>query len=257
MEKGIAKNANKNPKKFWQYANSKRKTKSGISELKYKKENGEENKTSTDKEKAEVLANFFSSVFTNEPDGEIPNIEPITIEHDCLEKIFQEKEVLKLLQDLNVNKSPCPDGLHPKMLKELSEALLKLLTIIYNTSLSLGTVPDSWKEGNVTALLKKGDKSDPGSYRPVSLTSVICKLMEKLVREILVYHMIKNELFSNKPFGFISGRSTTLQLLRVMDEWTEILDHGGKIDSIYMDHLTKSHIKDCLSKWKDTKEAKL
>ena len=94
-----------------------RKTKSGISELKYKKENGEENKTSTDKENAEVLANFFSSVFTNEPDGEIPNIEPITIEHDCLEKIFQEKEVLKLLQDLNVNKSPGPDGLHPKMLK--------------------------------------------------------------------------------------------------------------------------------------------
>ena len=74
----IAKNAKINPKKFWQYANSKRKTESGISELKYKKENGEENKTSTDKEKAEVLANLFSSVFTNESDGEIPNIEPIT-----------------------------------------------------------------------------------------------------------------------------------------------------------------------------------
>ena len=59
-------------------------------------------------------------------------------------------------------------------------------------------------------------------------------LMEKLVREILVYRMIKNELFSNKQFGFISGRSTTLQLLRVMDEWTEILDHGGKIDSIWI-----------------------
>jgi hypothetical protein len=81
--------------------------------------------------------------------------------------------------------------------------------------------------------------------------------MEKLVREIIVNHMIKNELFNNKQFGFISGRSTTLQLLRVMDEWTEILDHGGKIDSIYMGHLTKSHIKDCLRKWKDTKEAKL
>jgi hypothetical protein len=93
MEKEIAKNAKKkNPKKFWQYANSKRKTKSGISELKYKKENGEENKTSTDKEKAEVLANFFSSVFTNEPDGEIPNIEPITIEHDCLEKSFKKRK---------------------------------------------------------------------------------------------------------------------------------------------------------------------
>jgi hypothetical protein len=196
MEKEIAKNAKKNPKKFWQYANSKRKTKSGISELKYKKENGEDNKTSTDKEKAEVLAIFFSSVFTNEPDGEIPNIEPITIEHDCLEIFFQEKEVMKLLQDLNVNKSPCPDGLHPKMLKELSEALVKPLTIIYNTSLSLGTVPDSWKEGNITALFKKGDKSNPGNYRPVSLSSVICKLMEILVRVIIVNHMIKNELFS-------------------------------------------------------------
>ena len=123
------------------------------------------------------------------------------------------------------------------MLKELSETLVKPLTIIYNTSLSLGTVPASWKEGNTIALFKKGDKSDPGNYRPVSLASVICKLMGKLVREIIVNHMIKNELFSNKQFGFISGRSTTLQLLRVMDEWTEILDHGGKIDSIYMDFM--------------------
>ena len=88
-----------------------------------------------------------------------------------------------------------------------------------------------------TGLFKKGDKSDPGNYRPVSLTSVICKLMEKLVREIIVNYMIKIVLFSNKQFGFISGRSTTLQLLRVMDEWTEILDHGGKIDSIYMDFM--------------------
>jgi hypothetical protein len=82
------------------------------------------------------------------------------------------------------------------MLNELSEALVKPLTIIYNTSLSLGTVPDSWKEGNITALFKKGDKSNPGNYRPVSLSSVICKLMEILVRVIIVNHMIKNELFS-------------------------------------------------------------
>ena len=75
-------------------------------------------------------------------------------------KKSQEKEVLKLLQDLNVNKSPGPDGLHPKMLKEQSEALVKPLTIIYSTSLSLGTVPDSWKEGNIIALFKKGDKLD-------------------------------------------------------------------------------------------------
>jgi hypothetical protein len=67
-------------------------------------------------------------------------------------------------------------------------------------------------------LFKKGDKAEPGNYRPTILTSVICKTMDKLVREIIVMHMSANKLFSNKQFGFISGRSTTLQLLQVMDE---------------------------------------
>jgi hypothetical protein len=61
--------------------------------------------------------------------------------------------------------------------------------------------------------------------------------MEKLVRETIVKHMSTNKLFSNKQFGFISGRSTTLQLLKVMDEWTKIIDKGGKIDSVYMDFM--------------------
>jgi hypothetical protein len=64
---------------------------------------------------------------------------------------------------------------------------------------------------------------EPGNYRPTILTSVICKTMDKLVREIIVMHMSANKLFSNKQFGFISGRPTTLQLLKVMDEWTDIL----------------------------------
>ena len=57
--------------------------------------------------------------------------------------------------------------------------------------------------------------------------------MEKLVKKQIVSHMTKNKLFSNKKFGFISGRSTTLQLLKVMNEWTEIMDNGGSIDCVY------------------------
>ena len=61
--------------------------------------------------------------------------------------------------------------------------------------------------------------------------------MEKIVRKVIVNQMIKNDLYSKKRFGFISGRSTTLQLLLVMEEWTDILDKGGAIDTIYMDFM--------------------
>ncbi len=237
MEKDIAKNSKETPKRFWQYANSKRKTRSGISELRYKNEDGVDDITKGDREKAEVLAEFFTSVFTNEPDGELPHIEGIHVEIPFADKNINEDAILKLLKELNQNKSAGPDELHPKSLLELRLSLAKPLAIIYNTSLMTGQVPDLWKLGNIVAIFKKGDKKEPGNYRPVSLTSVICKLMEKLVRNQIVDHMKENKLFSKKQFGFIAGRSTTLQLLKVMDEWTEILDAGGTLDAVYMDFM--------------------
>jgi hypothetical protein len=123
-----------NPKKILAIRKFKEKNKiwNIRTEIQERKRGGEQNINR--QRKSRSTSKFFSSVlFINESDGEIPNIELITIEHDCLEKTFQEKEVLKLLQDLNVG----PDGLHAKMLKELSEALVKPLTIIYNTSLTL------------------------------------------------------------------------------------------------------------------------
>jgi hypothetical protein len=116
MERDIARDVKKNPKKFWKYANSKRKTKSGISELKTNTENGVKI-TENDRDKAEVLAEFFSSVFTNEPEGLlIFNIKETKFR--CAEQQIEENEVLKLLLDINPNKSPWPDGIHPKALKE-------------------------------------------------------------------------------------------------------------------------------------------
>ena len=114
MEKEIAENAKVNPKKFWQYTNSKRKTKSGIGELKTTNSNGEVETAKTDKEKAEVLANFYSSVFTREHGGDIPQLETCQIQYPFTESKFEESEVRKLLLGINPNKSPGPDGLHPK-----------------------------------------------------------------------------------------------------------------------------------------------
>ena len=84
---------------------------------------------------------------------------------------------------------------------------------------------------------KKGDKKDPSNYRPVSLTSVVCKILEKIVRDHIIEHYKKNNLISNSQFGFLSGRSTVIQMLQVMQDWTNYIDQGKSVDVIYMDFM--------------------
>ena len=81
------------------------------------------------------------------------------------------------------------------------------------------------------------NRKAPENYRSVSLTSVCCKVLENIIKDDAVDHMNTNNLFSTRQFGFITGRSTTLQLLKVLDHWTEILDEGGSLDTIYMDYM--------------------
>lgn len=151
--------------------------------------------------------------------------------------IILEDKVYKRLHDLNISKSPGSDGLHPRILHDLYEKLSKLTTLIFRHSIVIKEVPDEWREGCITALFKKGNRKLPSNYRPVNLTCMLCKLLESFVREHIVDHMKKNTLFSSKQFGFISGRSTSLQLLHVLEEWTNILDDGGSLDCIFLDFM--------------------
>ena len=93
------------------------------------------------------------------------------------------------------------------------------------------------EKANITAIYKKGSKKLAGNYRPVSLTSVVCKLMESIIKDSIMEHMSKNNLLNSQQYGFVSGRSTVLQLIKVMDRWTEILDKGGCVDVVYCDFL--------------------
>ena len=104
-----------------------------------------------------------------------------------------------------------------------------------NKSLTTGEVPTDWKKAQITAIFKKGDRKKAHNYRPVSLTSITCKVLESILRDQVMEHLTKNDLLSNQQFGFIKGRSAVLQLLKVLDEWSQTLDQGESIDCIYMD----------------------
>ena len=236
-EKNLAMNAKKNPKAIWKYIKSKSKTRSGIGELLTDQTDQNSEKTDDDQQKAEILATFFSSVFTKEPQEEVPQLPMKEIKTKMAYNTIKEEEISKLLNKLKIDKSPGPDKIHPRILKELASTVSRPLAILFNQSIKQKTVPKSWKEAQITAIFKKGKKCMAGNYRPVSLTSIVCKIMETLVRESIIKHMKINKLFTDRQYGFISGRSTSLQLLNVLDKWTEALDNGSSIDVIYMDYM--------------------
>ncbi len=231
-ERNIAKESKTNPKSFYNYAKKKMKTKSGIADQ--TKKDG--STASSNKEKAEVLNNFFSSVFTTENIQNMPELKGIA---DLKVKMTDLKvtsdQVKQRLVELKPNKATGPDGVSPRMLKELAGSLAKPLSIIMNKSLQEGRLPNIWKTAHVVPIFKKGKKNVAGNYRPVSLTSVVCKVMEAIVREKLLDHLKQNGLITNSQHGFIGGRSCSTNLLAALDSWTEILDEGGAVDTVYLD----------------------
>jgi hypothetical protein len=94
-------------------------------------------------------------------------------------------------------------------------------------SIVTGKVPRAWKEGNISAIFKKGSKTESGNYRPISLTSVVYKALEIIVRKHTIDHMDANNFFRNK-------RSTVTQIQDMLDDWTHALDNNAHIDAIYL-----------------------
>ena len=96
-------------------------------------------------------------------------------------------------------------------------------------------MPHDWKFANISPIFKKGSRSLAENYRPISLTSVVCKLMEVFVKRVIMQHLTDQKLLSPKQYGFISGRSTTTQLLTYLDKCIESIVNGGVVDTIYLD----------------------
>ncbi|KAK4814767.1 hypothetical protein QYF61_026744 [Mycteria americana] len=128
-----------------------------------------------------------------------------------------------------------PDEIHPRVLKELAEVLTKPLSIIYQQSWLTGEVRADWRLANVTLIFKKGQKEDPGNYRPVSLTSVPGKLMEQIILSAITQHVENNQGIKPSQHGFRKGRSCLTNLISFYDKVTRLVDEGKAVDVVYLD----------------------
>ena len=232
LEKRLAAEAKANPNGIWKYAKARTTCRQGIPDLK----RADGSKTKTDIEKAELLNDFFKSVFTTEDPGPVPRME----EYDFKEVIdnidIKKEQVEKILSELQHGKAAGPDKIPPAILAIASKELAEPLTYLFRKTLEEGKLPQEWKKACVTPIYKrKGSKTSPNNYRPVSLTCVVGKVMEKIVRQVVMDHLTENKIITKEQHGFIQGRSCTTQLLEALDEWTEAVDDGGSVDIIYTD----------------------
>ncbi|CAH1269255.1 Hypp4131 [Branchiostoma lanceolatum] len=232
FERKLATEAKHNNKAFWNYVNSRRKTRTQVGDLK----DTQGNFTAIDSEKAEILNNQYFRTFTQEDHENIPTFPRIQSTTALNTINITEEMVLEQLQSLRVDKSPGIDGVHPRVLKETADVIVGPLTRIFQTSINEGKLPDMWREACITPIYKKGDKSDPANYRPVSLTSVPCKMLERIIVNELITHIRNNDLTCEQQHGFTHGKSTITNLLEAMDVWIEALSHSLPVDVIFLDY---------------------
>ena len=146
-----------------------------------------------------------------------------------------EHDVKAAIEETRINSAPGVDCVPPVLLHKCKNQLLKPLTIIMNKSIKTGVIPDIWKEAIITPIFKGGLKELPSNYRPVSLTSQLAKLLERIVRWYLVKYMELNNAFPESQHGFRSNRSTVSQLLEHYDDIISALEEGSNIDIIMLD----------------------
>ena len=219
------------PKKFFGYVNSRLTCRPSIAIL--KDESGES--VADPVEKASLLNEYFGSVFITD-NGNLPALEPRVLNKSFQNVVFNEEDILLVLQKLPEKSSVGPDGISTILLQRLRRQLVRPLATIFEVSLRFQKLPDQWKEANVSAIFKgKGSASSARNYRPVSLTSNVCKVMERIIKNQLMSYLLENSLITEHQHGFLAKRSTLTQLLECSSDWIEWLDNKIPVDCAYLD----------------------
>ena len=232
-EKELATKIKTNSKLFWGYVRSKLKTKSAIGQL----EAANWMIIDINQERANLLNNYFASVFQKEESTPLPQFNDRQFVHELNTISITEKKnnILKAIDRIKPTKSQGPDNILPMLTKECKKSLLSPLKLIFEKSIQEAKIPEIWKLAHVAAIFKSGSKSKSENYRHISLTSVPGKIMERLICDKIVDHIKRNQLFSKSQHGFLAGRSYTTKLLEFLEDITTVLGQGDDVDVIYLD----------------------
>ncbi len=175
------------------------------------------------------------TVFTDEDNTNIPEFTSRNVTDKCDTLRVTIEQTSKCISEIKPSKAQGPDNIHPKVIKECKEQLSAPLTQIFNKSLHESKLPDIWKTANVTSIYKASKRTLAENYRPISITPICCRLLEKIIRNKLVQHLADNKLISIFQHGFRQGYSCITQLLESIEDWTESIDNGKDVDIIYLD----------------------
>ena len=219
----------KSNKSFWSFIRSKRQENTTISSLK----DGSKVIFSA-KGKATAFNNTFKSVFTCEDRDNMPDLgDPVVPPMDCI--TVTPDGVLKLMQEIKIRKATGPDMIPARILKDYATELAPILTFIFQQSLDSGCVPSDWRVANIVPIYKKGDKSIPSNYRPVSITSICSKLIEHIIFSQVMEHYDDHQILVNTQHGFRPGRSCETQLIITTHDLASALDNRQQVDAVVLD----------------------
>ena len=161
--------------------------------------------------------------FQSRPHSKMPDIHISTKGIECL------------LKKLNPHKAAGPVQIKPIVLQTLHKELAPILQVIFQVSINQGKLPNIWKDANVSPVFKKGDKSEPSNYRPISLTCILCKVLEHIVASSLSKHFTDLNILYELQHGFRERRSCETQLIMLIDELSKNMQMGKQTDLIILD----------------------
>ena len=227
LELSLLTNFSSNKKEFWKIVKhfvNKKDSVSTIPPLCTTNIDGSQVWHVNDEDKADSLNSYFASVSSlDDSQADLPPFVELT--DNSLDTIeITEEEVNDVLENLDPNKASGPDMISNKMVKKVSKVVAKPLCILFNRSLREGIFPDMWKQGNLVPLFKKGDKSIPANYRPVSLLSNLGKVLERIIFKHVFNHLYSNNLLYKYQSGFRPGHSTTFQLIDIFHHICQSFD---------------------------------